>query len=74
MADDESPPLNQTPAGNIQPAGPDTDRHRRRKRKVKRRSRLARRAGYLVALAIAVTVLMAVWYYLVSRPAVQPTS
>ncbi len=74
MADNENSLMEQGSNGNPAPAGPGPDRHRRRKRKVKRSSRVARKAWYVVVFAIAVTVLFALWYYLINRPTVEPPS
>lgn len=40
--------------------------HRGRKRKVKRSTRIKRKAVYIIALVVALVLLMALWYYLVN--------
>ena len=46
--------------------------HRRRKRKVKRSSRIKRKIPFLIVLATAWLLLWAIWYYLVNRASVPP--
>jgi hypothetical protein len=63
-------------SGLSQPGAPDSDplSHRHRKKKVKRKVRIKRKAVYITALAIAWLLVFGVWYYVTNRPDAPPPS
>ena len=57
--------MNDSPQDISQAPDSEPSSHRHRKRKVKRSSRIKRKAGYIIALVVGCVILMAIWYYLI---------